>query len=1491
MAGSGGMGALSSSRLTRVLQEKAELLKKRRQAAEQVLRDAEDRSKLLAGLGISVPGSADRLVRIHELARRSDWDAVETQARELLGLLDTTSRPEFEARRQAVLDRGQQLLASGARYPDDLKAAFQNIATPITNQSWSGAIQDLARVDEALRRAEGEFIDQITQRALLFADWAGSPAEHRTEIEGRIKATVAPFSRGPFEPAREAIDALLIADFPAASERRRVARDTARPLVDTAKELGVPTATVEERLAKEQEAGPLEWPLTLPDLERASTEITVALRYHVASAVQSMRATVASLPDLGTDVKESIVRLEELAGQIPEAGPVELPKVLAGARKIAEAPVVAIVAGLLDEVRPRLADARRLGRDPSEVFASMNRAREALRLNVYSEALAAAQEAVDRVAELTADLDSARGELESLEELLGRLANGKIPLETFRSSVDRARQHLDAMEVEPAHHLLQESLEQVGVQAYGYYTQELERMEGAVRMSSEAGFLPPELDGSVAELRGLLEGGELTGVGEGLARLDVQLLTAARPFVSHRLEELEKGFEEIQDEATLAPVRRALADADVSLRVKADLTSSLESLKKAEREFDAIFAAHASALVETLEDERKTLDAMGGAGDEIQRQIDEVQQIFNMGDFVKASRASQEIRQRAQQQQLVRSEEAISHAKLALVEVGSMGLETGALRSTLESAQQAAQELRLQEAFQLATETERRSQQVATEAHLVVAALGEAMDKWQALKRLGVDVEGDRQRITVAQQAYHSLSFAEARAILSEVVEHLRNEEAFREANRYVQEITDLLDDGHRLSVPLETVEARLEELKAQISATDAAGPRDGLAALEADLLGRLRPTVEENLKNLEQDLDVARAVSSDIGPVLELIADARRKASLPLPIGIAQAIETAHSNLIESRGFREHAEKTMRRAQEALNQAELVHVAAAAPRKEMERIEERFQHREYARVIERAGTLERELNQLSYQHVSKTLSAFQAMLGRSREEGKDTTTADDLLKQSRRALEEGRPLEALQLATRSESELERVDLQMRLAKAAMDTLETKYSRTTAEGIRAPIAGAEISKARIALDERNFVGVLEFVFSASDSLAYSRDSYRRSRDFLDAAEKQLEEAVRFGADLDPVAPVIEAARQHISQGEYTEAIREAREATDLGRQAIERQSAGALEELRTFLETARSAGIRADSLAPITDALQSAEISLKAREWARATESLRQGRTSILRRLDEFVQMRKAELEIVYAEDGTPMDAEKELRAEVALRILSEAERRNYLSALQAIDEERRRVHDRRKGDLVAMITDFRNRMWVAERLRMDATPVMQLFSEAKAALDSDDLAPVPDLLRRAEQTLVELVRPRIQDKIREVRTELGFAQDGLHVIVGGVAEKVQAAEELNAAGEVVAAAQAILEADDNLTQRKAKHRELQNIHYLIDASLTKAAERHLVTDDARRLLEESIQLRQTDYSAALERARQALVLLQGQLKTPESSSGLWPFRRPPNEE
>ncbi|MGA7923222.1 MAG: hypothetical protein WCA77_04525, partial [Thermoplasmata archaeon] len=61
------MGPLPSSRLTRILQEKAELLKKRRQGAEQALHESEERVRLLESLGIKVPEVAERQAQLKEL--------------------------------------------------------------------------------------------------------------------------------------------------------------------------------------------------------------------------------------------------------------------------------------------------------------------------------------------------------------------------------------------------------------------------------------------------------------------------------------------------------------------------------------------------------------------------------------------------------------------------------------------------------------------------------------------------------------------------------------------------------------------------------------------------------------------------------------------------------------------------------------------------------------------------------------------------------------------------------------------------------------------------------------------------------------------------------------------------------------------------------------------------------------------------------------------------------------------------------------------------------------------------------------------------------------------------------------------------------------------------------------------------------------------------------------------------------------------------------
>ncbi|MCI4317235.1 MAG: hypothetical protein L3J96_01735, partial [Thermoplasmata archaeon] len=1117
--------------------------------------------------------------------------------------------------------------------------------------------------------------------------------------------------------------------------------------------------------------------------------------------------------------------------------------------------------------------------------------REALRLKIYSEALAASQEAMERVTLLTGDLDTAREEADSLVELLDRLEASGFDVTAYRGSVERAIAALDRVELDEARSMIKETFHELGGAAVEHFRAQFESLEKVVRQAKERGFLGAAEEEDMERARRSLSEGQLADSADLLAGLEVRLRNSAAPYVARRVEEISNGFRELPEETLINPVRRLLADADVNLRVKEDLPNSLDSLRRAEREFAAVFAAHASSLVEGLEDERRALESMGGAGDEIQRQIDEVQQIFNMGDFVKASRASQDIRTRAHQQQLVRSEEALSHAKLALVELGKMGLDTVALKSALESAQEAARAQKYPEAYQSAVQVQESSTKLKATAQAILDALGEATELWQSLKQSGLPIDALRERITRAQQEYQALDFETARATLVELMIELEHQGAGARARAMISDVELLVQDCHRLNLPVDAFTSRLADAQALASAGRNAEAVDAIRPLHSDLILHLRPVLEENLRAVERDLEVAHSAGVEVPEVLQSMGEARRRLGMPVPTGVAQLIDRARGEFVETRGFVEHAERGAKRAREALNEAELVHVELEGARQRMDRVEQHLAGKEYPRVIELSSSLERELRQSTHQHVSKTLASFQGSIVRSRQGGTDTTLAENLLHQARGALEEGRPLEALRLATQSESELERVELQLRIAQSSLESVEGKFGASVAGGVRSPSAQEEVEKARAAFQRREYSTVLELAIGASDALSVAREGHRRAREALDSADRQVKEAMEVGADVGEVVGALEGARSHSDAGQYSDATRRAREAAEKARWAIERLYAGTLDDVRKLLETAEAAGV-ARPLETISIPLSEGEMALKAREWKRAETSLAQARDAAHVALDEHLAARWKAVEELYQEEvGTIGASEEEFRAQAAARLSAESGRHQYAAAFEVIREEGERVGERRRASLQRSVAELKERVWVGEKLGLDTTPAMELLSEASLALESGRLGPVAERVREAEANLARLVAARIPEKFREIQTELVFSQEGLHVTVGNIAEQLAAVESRRSAGEVLEAGRLLLAAEDELNRRKAMHRELMNIHYLIDAALGRAAERHLDATDARKLLDESIRARATDYSVALEKARESLALLQVQLKAGETTpSTYWPFKRTPSD-
>jgi hypothetical protein len=265
-------------------------------------------------------------------------------------------------------------------------------------------------------------------------------------------------------------------------------------------------------------------------------------------------------------------------------------------------------------------------------------------------------------------------------------------------------------------------------------------------------------------------------------------------------------------------------------------------------------------------------------------------------------------------------------------------------------------------------------------------------------------------------------------------------------------------------------------------------------------------------------------------------------------------------------------------------------------------------------------------------------------------------------------------------------------------------------------------------------------------------------------------------------------------------------------------------------------------------------------------------ESVGRARESVRTALGGALDRRRGVVDTLRSEAPEPDQGEREARA-TADRDLAEARGQgDFPRAFAALREEESRARAVRRARFARDLDAFQSDLMAGEKLGIDTTPAMELFGEAKIALEAGGVESVPGLLARGRERLDELVRPRLDDYLREVESEMVFAHEGLNVVLGPLPERLatlRSAWDARRPRDPTEVARSGLALAEELQQRKAWHRELLNLHYLVDAALARATGRRLDTSQARRLLEESFRARATDYPAALDKAREALALLR----------------------
>ena len=1436
-----------------------------------------DSVELARGLGVTPPDLEARENAIREAIRKLSWEEVVTLSDALRRSTEEEIQKSLTERGERALLRAQELHKLGVLPDGQSPLSSRGWETPLKEARFSEAHATLTEAEAFLQKAQDGFLGDLQRRVLALAQWSGDGGEDLASLHG-FPAAEKLFQEGRFSDGLAALEAELPHRLPKAQKRLEDSVRRLSALVPLAKSWSIEVDAAEGRLGQVSSHRTLDLPTYVGSLDQEASHLEQRIREKTESQLAELRQVLRVLSEGGVDVKEPLEKLEHVANQSSDTPVTELPGLVQEAQESVEALVVSVVAGYIDEVRPRFAEARQLRRDAQPAIDAMNEARDFLRQRKFLQAIASAQRSLELASELLADVEAAHAEIQEFREILRRLNTGGFSTTPYEAMATEAEAMLSRGDVERMRTSLQEGLRGLGRESLPFFQRQFEVQDRLRARFRERGWTPPEdlprkLDGA----KQLFQDGRFAETAEALAEIKALTKAFVAPHISQRLEEMGRALDEIPDPQAVGTVRGLLADTDVSLRVRDDAALSLEALDRAEKELSTVFLARSQAVIRELEEERTALASMAVDTSEVQREIAQVREIFDVGDFFKASRASQELKTRLEQQQLVRAEEAVSRAKLAVVEAGKMGLEPLGVRTALQGAQELVRQGRYLPAFQAAEKARTEAANICSTAQRVLDVITKVAELMANLRKQGVPVEDLREfapRIAEAREAYQSLRFQEAETLASRIRNDVEAIVARRDGRAVLTSLRTLFEEAERIGAAPEDWHPSLAREEEALSGPQPVEAFHRLQELQVQGLSRIRPLLEGQLRTLESDLRSARAVGMDTQAVEEALREARRRLESPIPLGAAQILDQTRRDFFQSRTFVEQALKGLKSARDALVQAELVRVGTADLRKRLDEVESRMAAKDYASAIESAQAIQREVEGRVRDQVNETLAKFQNLVTKSKMEGMLTTVAENFLVQARRLLEEGKPIEALQFASRSESELEKVELQHSLAQNSLLTLQEKLETAERERLHAPGAREDLEKARDLFARGDYTNVLDLVFTATDRLSSVAELRKRAGEVVTRTQEGLGAQSGFGVDLGPFLADNARAKELLDQGKYAEARILSLSAAEGARNAVESSITRSLDEVRDL-------GAALPTLSPeahtkFLPILGRAEQAFKSRDWTASLQAIKEAREIAEGTLRVVIEEQRTKLRTLRS--ALPSPPPTEPGGDLDTRLDEAVQGHRFREAQDLLASALAEIETLRIQALGADVQRLERKVLQGEKLGVETTPVMELFSEAKMNLESRNLEVVPGQIAKATDLLNGLVAPRLEDKLRELESELAFAKEGLNVAVGPVEALALEVERVRATGDLTGAAAKLLEAEEELNQRKARHREFTNLTYLIDAALAQANERKLTATKARELLSEALKLRATDYGKAIELARSALAQVQEALRAPPTS-------------
>jgi len=1174
-----GSSYLKAMQMRKQLEEKAKEAIKKRQQTEELLESAKDRLAPAKSSDVDVSKAEDFFTRANASMADKDYDAALSHAQQGVAELDKAYSDVVMTIAEATSKLSDLLKEQGVNI-DEIDKIFRSADSKLGSGKPEEGLKLAKEGWEAAEKAVHERLSSqfsSAQSLIMVAKKQGEDiaaaedllSRARAGLESQDYATALNLTQECLDLVRGSLDSEVAEDL-----------DTAKTLMQTAKELGADVEKAEELIARtEEDISAFNFERALNSATLAKGESEKALVRGLSDSGDDCAREIASAQEIDADTKVAADHLSRSRHALKNGNYEEAVAALKSAREDLRNSQFQRVLGTISLSRSKFLTATKMGADLGEAMNYLNKARDALKEARFKEALEFAQLGDDAVDALVRDYQDSE---ESLKHLSQSIADAmQLGIETGVASdfYQQAQQALEAKELNKVAILVHKGLSEVESSLYKYAMEHFEICELIVSTGDRIGAKMDEARQHMIDSSKAMREKHF---------MDASTLAdQASAFAESSIRDHVAGF--------LVTVELALSQAEI-----VDSEAPKDLLLQAKASFDknaydsAYDLASQAFSVVDMDSSRKAREILNSAEVEISLAqtmdcdisgiLDALRQAnaaFARKEYPTVVKLAQDMKANARTLQYGAAERVFSNAKVLAVEAKKIGIDITDIRETLKSAKVSFDAEQYKKAYELSETVVKSATRMIELRKKAYDNITQAAALVAEAKKNKADVEPVMSVLLDAKTSFEHFDYVRAAELAEKAKDETRSLMAlYTAANKLI-----IVRDNIRLLEGLngekaESVLQQTENVKTMLKAKDYDLALSVLDRVDKEVNDKLANRVSGLISEAEAGIEDAVEIGIKVDSAIALVQKGR---NYMVAHAFKEAIDSVQSAKKDVEGIREMSQRAARLVKEAherVGECESMHADASEARSMLEKAMSSIKSSEYAQAIEFGEKAVESAKGSIMNYVSDTLRTFKLATERAKMEGVNVTAAERLIDEARKAMEDGQLKKALEFAMRSEGELEKVGLQQDMASKAIKTAEDKLEDSRSKGIYSKSAETMLSSAREMIKNGDYVKALEVAVQSGDELHKAREDYEEAMDALKKARDALAVTIKIGDAAPEVEGIINAASEAISRFEYSIAKEKASDAVTEAKRLSYSMASNLLVTAHNLVNTAARIGLR-----------------------------------------------------------------------------------------------------------------------------------------------------------------------------------------------------------------------------------------------------------------------------------------------------------------------